>query len=127
MQLSRYIHLFSFASGIVLLLAQENRVMASESTDNMTVSTPVAQASCSFGTIDPMDFGTVSGSETMVQSSAAMRVTCTNGTSYNLYANAGDNSSGNQRRLKNGTAYIDIIYMNHLAHPIRGMLAAQTS
>jgi spore coat protein U-like protein len=106
----RHLLRWANAAGVAVLLGLYTAVMAqaATATGSLTVQMTIT-ASCTISAAT-LNFGTLSGTSVIAvatNASVNVSVTCTNGSPYSIAMNNGANASGSQRRMTNGTGFIN--------------------
>lgn len=98
------------AAGVAALLSLCSVVMAQAATATGTLTVQMTiTASCTISAAT-LNFGTLPGTSVIAgatNASVNISVTCTNGSPYSIAMNNGANASGSQRRMTNGTSFIN--------------------
>jgi len=100
------------ASAIGLAALSVHSSHAATVTDNMNVQL-IIQASCEFGTVNDLDFGTATTPLTAnIDADTTLEVVCTNGTTYEVGLNAGTTAGGTiaTRKMFNAGTTEDVDY-----------------
>lgn len=96
--------LLLLAATVGLIAASAQNSQAASTTSSLGV-TATAAAVCTL-TATPVGFGTLSASAATT-ATGSVTVTCTNGDALTIVLDAGTNASGTQRRLINGSSYLN--------------------
>lgn len=82
--------------------------------------TYLGASACTLGTIEPVDFGQSAGLESERQASGSVQLQCPVGRVWKLTFGTGENLSGSDRRMRNGTGeYITYRLYKDLSHTIQ--------
>ena len=107
---TRHLPRWAIASGVAVLFGLFTAVMAHAATATGALTVQITISSSCTISAATLNFGSLPGTAVIAGATNAsinISVTCTNGSPYSIAMGNGANASGSQRRMTNGTSFIN--------------------